>query len=68
MKIAVEINTENAILAQNLANKLKAFADKFATPQDLDRFLAASPQFLENMLVKQALKQGNIKLKTQNES
>ena len=62
-KIQVEINTDDSILAQNIATKIAAFAEKFATPEDFQRFLSAAPNFVGNFIVKQALADSNIKLK-----
>lgn len=65
MKVQVNLETENAILAQNIAKKISALAERFETVQDFDRFLSTAPDFMGNFLVKKALTDKNIKLKTQ---
>lgn len=63
MNVNVNLDTDSAIKAQNVAKKIEAAQEQFESLADFEKLLDSLPTFLDNMLVKQALVKVGIKRK-----
>lgn len=61
--VVVQIQTDSAIVAANIAKKIEAAQDLFETVADFEKMLDKLPDFIDNPLVKQALIKQGIKRK-----